>query len=926
MKTEGLQTTFQRLRKRASFLHLTCAGSWALLAAIAAVTAAVWIDLIVALPPEIRLLSCAAAAVVGVTVVASGVRKLIHDTRDLYLARRLDRVASTRGQIAAGVDLAARSQGLPLVAASLAHIAIERATALASDIHPHRAIPARDTRRAGVALLGFLGAMSVAAILMPRLARVEWLRFSDPYGDHPPFSRTTFEVTPGNTHVIYGRGFDVEAVVHGPPVERLELVVADATSKRAEEVFPMFPERDGHWRASLTQLTSGASYYVRAQRTRSVRYRIEVITVPGIESVQLRIEPPAYTRQAVYEGALPAMGITGLPGTRVTIQAHSNRPLSGGSIRLEWAGQPAQTLAMQSEGSTHAGASFSIVAEGKLSLRVRDVDGQDSTDDFSAAIHLLQDQRPFVRLLRPEAVAIATPAASLPVTVQADDDFGIARVQLYRSLNDSRPLPTTLPTRTSQPASLEESIELPLSRYGLQPGDTIKLFARAEDNDPAGAKGAESSITTVRIVSQEDFERLVRAREGLEVLMSKYAAANRRMEAVAEQIEKLMHQLATQPADSPLAREMREQLQALARQMQEEAKAIQEASTSDLPYDADRALRQHLEKAASRLSRAAEQARALGDDSALTGAQARAELKKLASQCQGGRGDLQKYALAPLDRLAAVYPLMEDQARFVVLYQQQQSLADRLAAMKGQSGQDQPELRARFRDLETEQRQIRKELEALTDDIRSHLAQVPADKEFEKLRKSTEAFLDEFGKSGAVDQQRNAESQMAALQGTLSFQAAAEAAETMSRFISRCQGMKGEGSACLRFSPNLGDAMAATAEQLLADAGLGQGSKPGMGIGSGYSAQRSSLSNVGLYGRIPAVGQVSSAGGKEAHRAGRATGSASTPGGKALPLEASPEAIRAAATADNVVPPAYRARVGRYFERLAEELDAKPQK
>ena len=32
---------------------------------------------------------------------------------------------------------------------------------------------------------------------------------------------------------------------------------------------------------------------------------------------------------------------------------------------------------------------------------------------------------------------------------------------------------------------------LPLSAYGLRPGDVIKLFARVEDNDPAGAKGSE---------------------------------------------------------------------------------------------------------------------------------------------------------------------------------------------------------------------------------------------------------------------------------------------------------------------------------------------------------------------------------------------------------------------------------------------------
>ena len=67
--------------------------------------------------------------------------------------------------------------------------------------------------------------------------------------------------------------------------------------------------------------------------------------------------------------------------------------------------------------------------------------------------------------------------------------------------------------------------------YGLDPGDVIKLFARVEDNDPAGFKGAETPIVTVQIISQEDFERMQQMREGLEALLSKYRQADRRLEA-----------------------------------------------------------------------------------------------------------------------------------------------------------------------------------------------------------------------------------------------------------------------------------------------------------------------------------------------------------------------------------------------------------
>ena len=80
---------------------------------------------------------------------------------------------------------------------------------------------------------------------------------------------------------------------------------------------------------------------------------------------------------------------------------------------------------------------------------------------------------------------------------------------------------------------------LPLSEYDLSPGDMLKFFARAEDNDPAGAKGSESQVVSVQIISQEDFEQMVRIRRGMQVLLSKYRAAHRRLETLPSKTEEL---------------------------------------------------------------------------------------------------------------------------------------------------------------------------------------------------------------------------------------------------------------------------------------------------------------------------------------------------------------------------------------------------
>src|SRR5262249_29123599 len=284
--------------------------------------------------------------------------------------------------------------------------------------------------------------------------------------------------------------------------------------------------------------------------------------------------------------------------------------------------------------------SFEIRQPGSLTLRVVDVDGQPSRDAFTAPVTVLTDERPFVRLLEPPARSFATPDAALPVVIAAEDDYGISRVELYRSLNDSRPLPLEVPVKQPAPTRWQERVVLPFSTYGLQPGDEIKLFARVEDNDPAGPKGAESTVIVVRIISQADLDRLVRARQGLEMLLSKYQQAQRRLEALAGQVEEMQKK-----GDQAKP----EDLKQLAEKMRQEAEAMRQAARKPMEYDLDRNLSQHLERLAKQLQEAADEAESLSRKPGLTPQQMAAGLAGLQKRLQQQRQQLEQELTGPLE-------------------------------------------------------------------------------------------------------------------------------------------------------------------------------------------------------------------------------------------------------------------------------------
>ena len=158
-----------------------------------------------------------------------------------YLASRLDEVAESHGQIVSGIDLGTRELQFaqfsdPRLTAGLATLAVRRAAVLARDVPHWRAIPARPIRRSLLAALLVFGVGGLLVFFLPRIAWTQWQRFSDPYGDHPPFSRVQIAVAPKGATVVFGSGVDIRATLDGPPVQGLELVLRGKTISMRKEI------------------------------------------------------------------------------------------------------------------------------------------------------------------------------------------------------------------------------------------------------------------------------------------------------------------------------------------------------------------------------------------------------------------------------------------------------------------------------------------------------------------------------------------------------------------------------------------------------------------------------------------------------------------------------------------------------------------
>jgi hypothetical protein len=331
---------------------------------IAVLVGWMWLDLVLDFPGAVRAGAAWLSILLGISLAVWAVLSMSGHGTLRALAQRLDEVAGTRGQILAGVDLAQQTHA-SAISSGLAAIAVDRAGALAEKVPTAKAAPAQALRWPWAAAGALLAAIGVVALCAPQLARTQWARFTDPFGDHPPFSRLHLSVEPGDVKIVYGQGFDIRMTADGAALDKAEIVLAGEGGN--DDVLPMFGEGGSKWRATVANVTAATDYYVRAGGSRSKKFHVDLITVPHLEGVRVRVTPPAYTHLPPYEGNVPQGGLSGLAGTKIEIFAKSNRPLSGGTIDIEGGAKVAMTGA-----GNEATGGFTLEKAGKITVHVID--------------------------------------------------------------------------------------------------------------------------------------------------------------------------------------------------------------------------------------------------------------------------------------------------------------------------------------------------------------------------------------------------------------------------------------------------------------------------------------------------------------------------------------------------------------------------
>ncbi len=747
-------------------------------------------------------------------------------------------------------------------------------------------------------------------------------RIFAPTGDHPPYSPHRFAL-PDDLTVIYGDDLEVSAIHDGPvPTDPVALMVR---SPAGEHRLPAFHDGEGRYFQTIENVTTPIEVSFTTGRARSRWTPVTIRYQPRIGTTRLRITPPAYTGRPTREFYPGEQGLRALKGSRAELFVTANRPLVDGVLRFMNPDAPdpeASSWRRDAEVSGEHTVRFSWELEesGLIEIWVEDPHGTRNATPYRLSQKVDPDRGPTVSITEPGLFSLATPYSTIQVKGYAEDDVGLSRVGLLRSLDEFRDRRLDLPV---QPGAKRHSVqqEISLASLGVVPGEVLELSLGARDLRPGQPNFTYSGVVQIQIISEGDYEEMLWNRANIRDFAEKTRLTFEALEELHDRTVEL-----AEKADSLDPEERAKQLEAL-REQAAETRKLFETYAGDYPlFEVEKEAGEALGEIVDLIS---------GFESSLdemnpgTPSPLDEQLRQAADSLRPGREQAGEMAEKGED-LAGVQEFMQLANEYSRLLEEQRLVTRRLDAA---APEDDPQT---LRDLGRRESELREAIDDLLDRIRSTVQEHSGNPALKQMCDSATEFADRMDELAIGELLGEAARQAGSAAGGPAREASAAALAAMEQLLSDCSG-DAFGGMCqggLNFAVR-SPAMRETLAQMMGRFGMGSGGTGGSaggGVGwggdDGYAVAQMSPLMIPLVGpqRIRFI--PGDFGGGSPSGAGRGDGSGQGVNQATVEQAAAPTADQEPAEQERAgsvierTPERYRQAIERYFNH--KELSDSP--
>jgi hypothetical protein len=373
---------------------------------------------------------------------------------------------------------------------------------------------------AGLVLLAV--AWTLLAVTFPRYVVTGIERIFMPLADVPPVGSWTVEVTPAS-HVtlVEGDKLDIAVKVKSalglagkPPVPDLvwqnETGAMESSTHSGQHAAMLPSANPGEFNFSFSTVSQPFTFSVTADDSRSSSVKVDVVPLPQLKGSAFQITPPAYTGVKPYGQPGPPETLEVPEGSTVKAKLE----LSPQSPKVVWKdgtnGTDAKETASTDMTQVNGGWEITrqVNASSAYQLLVTMPGLPEARTLAQGQITSVPDHPPEVDFVTQDRNRAVSPGGTLPVTIRATDDYGVASVTLQIAPGDD---PATVRVLKSwnyfgppgQKEPTPENYSISLDPSAFTPGSTFLLTAQATDFSPAKHSTTSRAII-VRVASLQD--------------------------------------------------------------------------------------------------------------------------------------------------------------------------------------------------------------------------------------------------------------------------------------------------------------------------------------------------------------------------------------------------------------------------------------
>ena len=425
-------------------------------------------------PEGLVLAVLAVAAILAAVVAAVSMLRAMHPRPDDRQVARFveERAAALPTGVAFQDSLVTAADGTAASQPSFGPLLVATAVQRLRGVAPEDIVPPDRLRRgmldaaAGLLVLGVTLAFAVAPL--SRAAQAAWMVLF-PESIH-------VEIAPGDIRVVAGEPVTIRAIVRAG--ERVLTRTAPSLTVSAggeQRSVPMTADGEA-FVFPFESVDRTFQYSVTAGTARSPEFTVTALFPPRVERLDLLYRYPSFTGLGPREEE-DGGDIYAPAGTRVRVRVHTDKPVVSGELSFHGG----NIRGLDAAGARTLETELVLAEDDSYRLRLSDADGLTATGDTEYFIRLMDDRPPGVRILRPAGDQRITPLEEVLIEARADDDHGIASLELVYSVagRAARAVPFARLT-TAGSARLGAHV-LAAEELGVKPGDVITYYARARD-------------------------------------------------------------------------------------------------------------------------------------------------------------------------------------------------------------------------------------------------------------------------------------------------------------------------------------------------------------------------------------------------------------------------------------------------------------